>query len=150
MMVELAIGCPLVNNCGALQEIAVVPLALWHDTVTSDAETGSPAHEPAEETASVALRFLPLFLGTLKLMVTDEDGEAPSGSEAVKVGDPLIEVMVGAAKKKKPSPANRGNVGRGWRTAEVAAAANPIVDISTAARMSPALRINESLVPRWR
>jgi hypothetical protein len=149
MMVEVATGCPLVNNCAALQEIAVVPEALWHDTVTSDAETGSPAQEPAEETASVAVRFLALFFGTEKLTVTEDVGEAASGSDAVSVGEPLIDLVVGAAKKKKPSPENRWSAGRGWRPAVVAAAANPIVDINIAARMVPALRINESLSTRW-
>ena len=100
MMFDVAIGPPAVSSCDALQEMAVVPVALWHDTVTSEAEIGIPAQEPVDETASVAVRFLPLFFGTAKATVTDETGEAASGSATVSVGEPLIDVMVGAAKKK--------------------------------------------------
>jgi hypothetical protein len=145
MMVEVAIGWPELSNCDALHEMAVVPLALWHETVTSEAETGNPLHEPADDTASVAVRFLPLFFGTVKPTVTEAVGEDPSGSVDVNVGEPLIEVIDGAAKKKCPSLANRSSAGRGWRPAEVAAAANPLVDMIAMARMSPALRINVSL-----
>src|SRR5690349_9606425 len=100
-MVEVAIGWPEVSNCDALHEIGVVPVALWHETVTSEAATGSPAHEPADDTPRVAVMFLPLARGTVKPTVTEAVAEAASGSVDANVGDPLMEVIVGAAKKKK-------------------------------------------------
>jgi hypothetical protein len=100
MMFEVAIGWPDVSDCDALQAIVVVPVALWHDTVTSDAAIGIPAHEPADVTSSVAVRFLPLFFGTVKFTVADETVDAASGSDAVSVRfvAPVIDVIVGAAK----------------------------------------------------
>ena len=126
-----------------------MPLALWHDTVTSEAETGMPAQEPADVTASVAVRFLPLFFGTAKFTVTDATGDAASGSDIVNIGEPLIDVMVGAAKKKYPSRAKRSRTGRGWRPAVVPAAASPLVEIAIVARIAP-MRFNDSLSTRWR
>ena len=150
MMFDVAIGEPALNSCDALHEIVVVPVALWHETVTSEAATGNPLHEPAEETASVAVKFLALFFGTEKFTVTEAVGEAASGSVDVSVGEPLIEVIVGLAKKKYPALASRNKAGKGWRPTEVAAAANPLVENIAMARMIPALRINDSLSTRWR
>ena len=97
-MFELASVPPALSDCEAPQLMVVDPVALVHDTVMSVGAMGIPPQLVTDVTLNDALRFLPLARGTVNCTVTEPVGEAPSGSLAVMVGDPLIDVMTGSAK----------------------------------------------------